>query len=132
MSNGMSRIRPATDLEIKLEPTNQAPREARRFVSRQLEVLGYPLLVDNAALIVSELVTNSVEAAPMFPLWVDVRRTGSLVLLEVWDCSPDPPVRKSPDSTDERGRGLTVVEELSIDSGCDPLPCGKVVWVLLG
>jgi anti-sigma regulatory factor (Ser/Thr protein kinase) len=126
------RIRPAVDIEIKLEPTERAPREARAFVSRHLTELGYPTLVEDGSLIVSELVTNSLKAAEGKPLWVDIRRAGSLLPLEVWDCSPEPPVHKSPDFLAEGGRGLYVVDELSITWGCDTFFCGKVIWVLLG
>jgi hypothetical protein len=51
--------RPAMDIEVKLEPTELAPSAARRFVARELEGLGYLQLMDDARLMVSELVTNS-------------------------------------------------------------------------
>jgi two-component sensor histidine kinase len=124
--------RPSTDIEIKLESTDRAPREARRFITHHLIDLGYSTLVENATLIVSELVTNSFTAAPGKPIWLDIRRVGSLVLLEVWDCSPVPPSRKPADFLADGGRGLRIVDELCITWGCDTFFCGKVVWVLLG
>jgi anti-sigma regulatory factor (Ser/Thr protein kinase) len=120
------------DREIRLEPTPQAVREARRFVSRQLDELGYAELVDDAATITSELVTNSVREAPETPVWVNLRRAGSFPLLEVWDCCPKAPVLKSADYLAEGGRGLRIVDELSVSFGWDTFACGKVVWVLLG
>jgi anti-sigma regulatory factor (Ser/Thr protein kinase) len=119
------------DREIKLEPTIRAPREARGFVSRHLDELGYPKLIDDAAMIVCELVTNSVREAPGTPVWVNLRWAGAYPLLEVWDCSPDPPVFKDPDYLAEKGRGLHIVAELSLRLGWDVFPCGKVVWALL-
>jgi anti-sigma regulatory factor (Ser/Thr protein kinase) len=124
--------RPATEREIRLEPTVTAPREARRFVSRHLTDLGYPTLTDDGALVVSELVTNSLAAAPRTPIWVTLRLVGRLALLEVWDCSPVRPVIRAVDDTAEHGRGLHVVKESSLTWGCDTFVCGKVIWVLLG
>jgi two-component sensor histidine kinase len=124
--------RPAVDIEVKLEPTALAPREARRFVARELDALGYPQLVDNARLMVSELVTNCIRYVPDQPLWVDIRRAGKSLVLEVWDCSTEPPVTQDPDFLAEGGRGLQVVDELGTRFGYDTFCCGKVTWVLLG
>jgi anti-sigma regulatory factor (Ser/Thr protein kinase) len=125
------QIRPAMEIEIKLDPTPHAPRQARNFVTRQLEEQGYAELIDNGALIVSELVTNSITNAPGTPLWVDLRRAGRSLLLEVWDCSPEPPVFKSPDVLALGGRGLYIVDELAVKVGCETFVCGKCVWALL-
>jgi hypothetical protein len=124
--------RPAMDIEVRLESTLRAPGQARRFVARGLEALGFPGLVEDARLMVSELVTNSVTNVPGKPLWVDIRRAGRYVVLEVWDCSPSPPVPQDPDFLAHGGRGLHVVEELGVRFGYDLFCCGKVVWVLLG
>jgi two-component sensor histidine kinase len=124
--------RPAVDIEVKLEPTELAPRAARRFVARELDALGHPELVDDAQLMVSELVTNSVRYAPGRPLWVDLRQAGEQVVLAVWDCSTEPPVAQDPDFLAEGGRGLHVVDELGTKFGYDLLCCGKVTWVTLG
>ena len=124
--------RPAMDIEVKLEPTPQAAGMARQFVARELEALGYAELVDDARLMVSELVTNCLRYVPGKPLWVDLRRAGKHVVLEVWDCSAEPPVTQDPDFLAEGGRGLHVVDELGSKFGYDLLCCGKVVWVILG
>jgi two-component sensor histidine kinase len=97
-----------------------------------LEALGYPELVDDTRLMVSELVTNSITHAPGKPLWVDIRRTGKYLVLEVCDCSPEPPVAQGPDFMAEGGRGLHVVDELGIKWDYGLFCCGKVVWVVLG
>jgi anti-sigma regulatory factor (Ser/Thr protein kinase) len=120
------------DIEVKLEPTRQAPKQARRFVARELDALGYPGLVEDARLVVSELVTNSVVYVPGRPVWVDIRPAGRYVVIEVWDCSPLPPVAQDPDFLEPGGWGLHVVEDLGVEVGYDVFCCGKVVWVLLG
>jgi hypothetical protein len=120
------------DREIRLEPTPHAPREARGFVSRHLGELGYQTFVEDAVTIIGELVTNSVKETPTTPVWVNLRRAGAHPLLEVWDCSINPPVLKDPDYLAEHGRGLHIVAELSVRLGWELFTCGKVVWVLLG
>jgi len=93
------------------------------------------VLSDTAELLVSELVTNAVQItqgdgrdAPV-RLWLLADRARLLML--VWDASPLPPVRVSPDGDTENGRGLLLVDTLSTrwdhfghHSG------GKVVWAL--
>jgi anti-sigma regulatory factor (Ser/Thr protein kinase) len=119
--------RPAMDIEVELEPTARAPGLARGFVARELAALGYPQLVEDARLMVSELVTNSVAAAPDRPLWIDIRRCERGLMLEVWDCSPEPPAPRAPEFFAEGGRGLQVVDELSAEWGYDLFCCGKVI-----
>jgi two-component sensor histidine kinase len=124
--------RPAMDIEVKLKPTLHAPKEARRFVAGELAALGYPQLVEDAELIVSELVTNSITYAPKKPLWVDLRQAGKHLVLEVWDGSTEPPIARCPDFLATGGRGTHVVNELGISFGYDIFCCGKVIWVILG
>lgn len=128
----IAHLRPVMDIEVKLEPTPLAPKAARRFVAAELTALGHPHLVDDAQLIVSELTTNSLTYAPGKPLWVDLRRAGKHLLLEVWDCSPEPPVARCPDFLADGGRGIHVVNELAAGFGYETFCCGKVVWVKLG
>jgi anti-sigma regulatory factor (Ser/Thr protein kinase) len=118
--------------QIRLEPTTQAAREARRFVSKALAELGHADLVEDARLIASELVSNSLIHAPKLPIWVGIWRTGAFLDLEVWDCSPKPPVYLDPDYLAESGRGLHIVKELCSSTGYTIFDCGKVVWAILG
>ena len=117
--------------QIRLEPTVQAPGHARRFVSEVLDELGRSDLVEAAALIASELVTNSRAAAPNGPIWVDVWQTGAFLDLEIWDCSPKPPELLDPDLLAEGGRGLHIVKQLTRAFGYATFDCGKVVWAIL-
>jgi hypothetical protein len=110
----------------------RASREARGFVSLHLYELGFPRLVDDAVIIVVELVTNARKETPATPIWVDLRLASGYPLLQVWDCSRNPPVFKDPDFLATEGRGLHIVTGLSVRLGWDIFPCGKVVWVLLG
>src|SRR6266498_1131667 len=108
---------PAMDRKAKLCPTPQAPGEARRFVRHHVTELGFPNAVEDATLIVSELVTNAINAAPNCPIWASVRNVGRCLILEVRDGSPKPPVFQPADFMAEGGRGLHVVDELSASWG---------------
>jgi anti-sigma regulatory factor (Ser/Thr protein kinase) len=92
-------------------------------------------LSDIAELLISELVTNAVQIshadAQNTPvrLWMLANQTRVLIL--VWDSSPLPPVRMSTNEGDENGRGLLLVETLSMRWDWYFLPQhngGKVVW----
>lgn len=90
-------------------------------------------------LVVSEVVTNAVvHAAPAAPadsrrtqLTVTVAARSSVVLVVVQDASEEAPAprRVGPDA--EGGRGMSLVEALSLDHGWIALAKGKVVWVTL-
>jgi anti-sigma regulatory factor (Ser/Thr protein kinase) len=91
-------------------------------------------LIDNAALVVSELVTNAIKASwPVYQatvtlwLWAD----GRDLLIEVWDASPEPPKPAVTPGVDG-GHGLYLVAAYSKSWGYYPDGrCGKVVWAQL-
>jgi anti-sigma regulatory factor (Ser/Thr protein kinase) len=125
-------------LELAVAP--DAVRVARHWLAGRLACASPPVgpdLIDTAVLVVSELVTNAVRAVggdPGYPsgpgrVTVGVATGPRLVRVEVHDSAraPLPPSRRGAD-TDETGRGLTVVEALSICWGWEPGPLGKVVW----
>ncbi|MFJ9774163.1 ATP-binding protein [Kitasatospora sp. NPDC101157] len=102
---------------------------ARRFVCTQLRGWGLDNLVDDAAVIVSELVTNSIKTGCQTRMLVGVRRpTDRTVRILVGDGSRSMPVmvQARPDATS--GRGLEMVHRLTHGRwGVTPLPFGKVV-----
>lgn len=129
-----------------LPPEDASVPAARRQVAKQLNAWGLPRLVDDAELIVSELVTNAVRhGSRSGPVWHTVRRIPGKVLdevrLEVGDSGTrswgdagrsdvDEPVGDEADLSCS-GRGLLLVETLSSDWGVCRLPHGHVVWALL-
>jgi anti-sigma regulatory factor (Ser/Thr protein kinase) len=119
------------DLEIKLCPVAESAKQARNFVRDSLVELGFPKGADDAALVADELAANAITAAPDTPFWVALRITNGWPILEVQDCSPKLPVMQPADSTSEHGRGLHIVNELSVTWDTILLPSGKVVWALL-
>ncbi|CAM4178247.1 ATP-binding protein [Nocardiopsis rhodophaea] len=117
---------------------------AREFTRSTLVHLPLREVADNAELIVSELVTNAVEAtglAPSTPVSEISRRhlvrlalsiTGNALYIEVWDGQNGRPVRRSVDGDAEHGRGLLLVEALSQRWGTTPSPRGgKTVWCVI-
>jgi DNA-binding NarL/FixJ family response regulator len=82
---------------------------------------------DAAALLISELVTNVVRHAATD---VDVRIAvgARTVRVEVSDRNPEVPVLRSPAPTDVGGRGMRIVDELSLRWGVEARRTGKCVW----
>jgi anti-sigma regulatory factor (Ser/Thr protein kinase) len=98
---------------------------------------------DDVLLCASELLTNSVTAAPRRELRAGLSREGRAVLLEVWDPGDalprlrpmaDPALDDldlTPEGFDDNGgRGLHIVAALATEYGCTPHPPtgGKTVW----
>ncbi|MER5384382.1 ATP-binding protein [Streptomyces sp. NBC_00647] len=107
-----------------------AVRTARAVVRGQLHAWELDSLGDIAALLVSELVTNSLRHATG-PIGVRLVRpedvTGAL-RVEVSDPLPDPPRERAADASDESGRGLQLVAGSCRRWGTRPGDNGKTVW----
>ncbi|MFF7214760.1 SpoIIE family protein phosphatase [Streptomyces sp. NPDC008238] len=106
---------------------------ARSLVTRQLARWGLDGLAESTALIVSELVTNAVVHGDG---GCDRDRTIRLRLIrhavltcEVSDTNHSRPLLRRPTATDEHGRGLFLVSQLSPAWGARHLPDGKLLWV---
>jgi len=114
-----------------------ACRGAREFTGQTLRGWGLPVLAEDATVIVSELVTNALlhgcakgSAADQVELllW---RRAGQMVCAVI-DPGPLAPVLVSPGPLAEAGRGLQVVQALSVTWGWTRLGGRrKVVWAAL-
>jgi anti-sigma regulatory factor (Ser/Thr protein kinase) len=121
----------AMGVEIKLCAVPESARRAREFVREQIIAWGFAERADDAALIVDELAANAIEAAPETPFVVSLRMVGGSPVLEVADSSPERPVLQEPDLLAVCGRGLHIVEALSLAWDSHPIPGGKVVWAKL-
>ncbi|MEU5534322.1 ATP-binding protein [Streptomyces sp. NPDC020362] len=107
-----------------------AVRRARTAVREQLRGWGLDSLCDLAALLVSELVTNSLRHATG-PIGLRLVRPAGLddvLLVEVSDPLPDPPRERVAHPEDESGRGLQLVADSSRRWGTRPGRSGKTVW----
>lgn len=105
---------------------------ARRMVRAALDAWHLPALVDEATLVVTELVANAADHARGSSIRVTVTRTGrSRVRIAVVDKDRRHPEIRPATSDDERGRGLRLVDAVSEVWGVDPLRWGKRVWAEL-
>ncbi|MEU9285275.1 ATP-binding protein [Streptomyces sp. NPDC048275] len=107
-----------------------AVRTARAVVRGQLRTWELDSLGDVTALLVSELVTNSLRHATG-PIGVRLVRPAGVpgaLLVEVSDPLPDLPRERAADADDESGRGLQLVAGSSRRWGMRPGGTGKTVW----
>ena len=120
---------PAVEL-LRLTPHPTSPRAARNFVARILHDWGLDSLIPWAALVVSELVTNSTIHAGT-DIVLSLSWSQDALRLTVRDNSPDLP-RQWYAESDLHGRGLSIVAGLSRADGFMPTSDGgKVVWAVL-
>ena len=109
---------------------------------------GLEELADPVELIVSELVTNGLHASeglagsryagrwapgvPPLRLWLQAE--DKRIVIQVWDGNDKLPVRQMGSPSAEGGRGLLLVESISITWGSYQAEgaSGKVVWAVVG
>jgi anti-sigma regulatory factor (Ser/Thr protein kinase) len=120
---------------------------ARRHARQVLGEWGLDKLSETVELLVSEIITNAVHAsagpagrqrgeataddASTLLFWLAA--DGERALIQIWDCCEAKPQRRESATSDERGRGLLLVEALSDEWG-SYVPsgwAGKVVWALV-
>jgi len=115
---------------LRLAPHPTTPRAARNFVTRTLLDWGLVSVIPCAALVVSELVTNSTMYADT-DIDLSVAWHLGALRLTVRDRSPDLPHQR-PAAQDLHGRGLAIVTGVSRAFGVLPTTeGGKVVWAVL-
>ena len=114
---------------VDLPATEQAPGTARTVVGALASAWGLADLVDDARLVVSELVTNAVQHAPgpeSFELELVRRAEGLRISLA--DGSAVRPLVHELDPARPSGRGLAIVQVLSSGWGAEDHHGGKRVW----
>ena len=114
--------------EARFEGTPISASYARAFVSGHLVEHQLLYLVDPVQLVTSELATNAVvHASTAFR--VTLAALGETVLLTVRDDSRSALVRRAAHAMDEAGRGLEIVDIVSLDWGINEDAAGfKAVW----
>lgn len=126
---------------LEMGPSASAPACARRHVTSVLSEWALASdLVSDAELITSELVSNGARASAALdvPSPVGLRLLGSAqrLVIEVWDCGPGVPARRSALDDEaafaESGRGLQLVENRANQWGCRRVSAHvKAVWAEL-
>ncbi|MFD0279489.1 SpoIIE family protein phosphatase [Kitasatospora sp. NPDC127111] len=109
-----------------IDPDPAAVAGARADVARRLEAWGLGHLAFATELIVSELVTNAIRYGTP-PVHLRLIRHSTLIC-EVVDGSNTSPRLRHARTTDEGGRGLFLVAQLSKRWGTRYVPTGKAIW----
>ncbi|MER7407384.1 SpoIIE family protein phosphatase [Streptomyces sp. NPDC000070] len=109
-----------------LDPDPALVADARRRATRQLARWGLDGLAFTTELVVSELVTNAIRHATG-PIRLRLIRERALVC-EVFDSGATAPHLRHPRTTDEGGRGLLLVSQLTQRWGSRFVPEGKIIW----
>lgn len=116
-----------------LPPVAAASGDARAFATRTLVEWGLPELAGSTALVVSELVTNSVVHA-VTVLDLTLSRVGSRLRVAVHDYGGGWPASRRDDMPEQplNGRGLLLVQALTESWGVfSARSRGKTVWAVL-
>ena len=121
---------------LELAPLPSAIPCARLHAVHVLHEWGLRVLAENAALIVSELMTNAADASTVLPerppIALRLLASEKSLVIEVWDQSPLDLESREADPDAECGRGLTVVAALSGRWGSKRTGHSrKVVWAEL-
>jgi anti-sigma regulatory factor (Ser/Thr protein kinase) len=113
----------------KLEATPISASRARAFVSQHLAAHRLSRLDDPVRLVASELATNAlIHAQTSFSVTLSAPDDRT-VLLTVHDDSASLPERRTVQVMNSGGRGLDIVDLVSLDWGVDEIPSGsKTVW----
>lgn len=132
-------VRFSDTLDIVAAPDSTAI--ARIFLKRTLQHWRAPHVVDDMLTVGTELVTNAIKICDKYGngQWrqvptsklIRLRLLGfqTTVAVEVWDRCPSEPQLLPLDFESEHGRGLYMVDALSLGWGFYPVaPWGKVVW----
>lgn len=124
----MCQTTPRAERELPVSP--EAPALARDFLRAATCSVHHGHVLDDAVLLVSELVTNSVlHGGP--PVIVAVECDGDALQVKVRDGSPAMPIPRDARPGAENGRGLELVKTISAAWGVDPVPDGKNVWFVI-
>jgi anti-sigma regulatory factor (Ser/Thr protein kinase) len=121
---------------LELAPLPGAASCARLHAVHVLHEWGLGALADDAALIISELITNAADASVGLPerppVTLRLLAGEKSLVIEAWDMSPLDLEPRQASADDECGRGLAVVDALSARWGCERTGCRqKVVWAEL-
>lgn len=121
---------------LEFAPLPTAVSCARLHAVHVLHEWGLRGLAEDAALIVSELMTNAIDASAVLPdrppVTLRLLAGERSLLIEVWDQSPLDLEPREADADSECGRGLTVVAALSDRWGWERTGHRrKVVWAEL-
>ena len=112
---------------VRFAPIPESAARARDFVEQTLRVWGCRELIDDARVVVTELVGNVVRHAGTDG-WIDLELLDERLRIAVVDHADGRVILRAPDARAEVGRGLRLVEELTDRWGVEQRPGEKCVW----
>jgi phosphoserine phosphatase RsbU/P len=117
----------------RLAPSARSASHARRIVEAAVAEAGLGQWLDEAVLLVTELVTNAVVHAGT-ELELHVKTDASTLRIEVVDRMPAvlPLIQYSPADAREGGRGIFLLDALATEWGTRHFGAGKSIWFCLG
>jgi anti-sigma regulatory factor (Ser/Thr protein kinase) len=124
---------PHTCIRFTVEATGAAVHRARHRVSAALGRWGEPVeeeLRFSVELVTSELLTNGLRHAGG-PMTVELTLIHDMVVVGVLDGSRELPRPRPTEADDECGRGLALIEDLSLMQGAEVTSRGKRCWAVL-
>jgi serine/threonine-protein kinase RsbW len=116
---------------IHLPVANTSPRCARDMVAVIAAQWGLEEISYRAKVATSEIVTNAIiygSDETSADVSIVVMRSENMFCVEVHDTSQASPVLGNPQLSEESGRGMIVVEDLTDSCGVEMKPSGKAVW----
>ncbi len=119
-------------LSVPVDPGSASV--ARAWVRRQLRsAYASPgAVVDDAELVITELITNALRARPQ-RLMVELEAHLGFIRVAAMDDAAGHPKPRAAEDTDSTGRGLTIIAALTTCWGMESNPgtTGKTVWARL-
>ena len=116
-----------------LPAQDRSPGAARRVVQQALVDAGLEVMLDDALLLVTELVTNAVvHAGTDVELHVDIGAGRARIEVVDHGAGALPVLRIDPDEAREGGRGIFLLDALAQEWGTRHFAGGKSVWFVLG
>lgn len=104
-------------------------REIRRDMTLALRTWGLDRLIDDTAMVVSELMTNAILHTETPKIGATITRIGDQAIrLEVRDRSVREPHAPRTGNSEESGRGIALVDALASAWGWERVFGGKKVW----
>jgi len=116
--------------QLEMAPLTTAVACGRLHAQNVLHEWGLGHTAEDASILVSELLTNSVKAScnQGSPVRLRLLADHSQLIIEAWDRNPNPPKPRQADYADESGRGLNVVAALAVRWGHYRSGNWKAVW----
>jgi anti-sigma regulatory factor (Ser/Thr protein kinase) len=139
---GRQEVRYPLQSELTLGAYRSAVPCARAHATAIMHEWGLGFLAEKVELVVSEIVTNALQASgglleqgfkpPFIQLWLSADQ--GRVVVKVWDASNELPEQQQPGPEADHGRGLMLVQAMTEEYGTYRLEGGngKIVWAVLG